>query len=175
MENKYLLDANSFISPYKNYYPFDFAPGFWQQLKVKIDDNTVFIPKAVLDELEAGNDDLTKWAKEIKKENVLCEDKKILEKLSEILNYLNESPLYLPGATEKWDIEKTADPWIIATASVNNLKIVTLEAKNNGLSEKQPSKSPKIPDVAEVFGVKCINLFEFMRENNMMWHKHDTQ
>ena len=39
MIDKYLLDSNVFITPHRLYYPFDFAPGFWDQLaeKLKLD------------------------------------------------------------------------------------------------------------------------------------------
>ncbi|WP_083501206.1 DUF4411 family protein [Selenomonas sp. oral taxon 136] len=30
------MDANSLIRPARAYYPFDFAPSFWQQLRPKI-------------------------------------------------------------------------------------------------------------------------------------------
>ena len=32
----FLIDSNSLITPYKNYYPFDFAPGFWLQIEQSI-------------------------------------------------------------------------------------------------------------------------------------------
>lgn len=37
IKEKYLLDANVFVTPYQNYYPFDFTPGFWNQLSPKLD------------------------------------------------------------------------------------------------------------------------------------------
>ena len=42
MIDKYLLDSNVFITPHRLYYPFDFAPGFWDQLaeKLKLDNVT---------------------------------------------------------------------------------------------------------------------------------------
>ena len=29
----FLIDANSLITPHLTYYPFDFAPGFWEQIE----------------------------------------------------------------------------------------------------------------------------------------------
>ena len=43
MKEKFLLDANTFITPYKNYYPFDFASGFWTQLKPKLKLDSVYV------------------------------------------------------------------------------------------------------------------------------------
>jgi len=32
MEVKYIIDANIFITAHRQIYPFDIAPGFWEQL-----------------------------------------------------------------------------------------------------------------------------------------------
>ena len=31
--DKFILDANIFITPYRSYYPFDLARGFWEQME----------------------------------------------------------------------------------------------------------------------------------------------
>ena len=43
MSKIFLLDSNVFITPYRLYYPFDFAQGFWDQLaeKLKLDNVAV--------------------------------------------------------------------------------------------------------------------------------------
>ena len=33
----FLMDANAFITPYQQYYPFDLAPIFWANLKDRIE------------------------------------------------------------------------------------------------------------------------------------------
>lgn len=63
----------------------------------------------------------------------------------------------------EWSREEVADPWIISSAAINNYTIVTLEVSSGSLSDKNPNKRAKIPDVAKVFGVDTINLFEMMR------------
>jgi Domain of unknown function (DUF4411) len=48
-----------------------------------------------------------------------------------------------------------ADPFVIASAKINNACVVT---------EERPAKnSAKIPNVCEYFGVQCINLESFMQ------------
>jgi len=43
MSKIFLLDSNTFITPYRLYYSFDFAPGYWQQLATSLQlDNVVF-------------------------------------------------------------------------------------------------------------------------------------
>lgn len=35
MRDKYLIDANVFMTAHRQLYPFDLAPGFWKQLVLK--------------------------------------------------------------------------------------------------------------------------------------------
>jgi hypothetical protein len=50
-----------------------------------------------------------------------------------------------------------ADPWVIAHALVNNGIIVTQERR-----EAPSYPKPKIPNVADYFGVKSVDTFEFL-------------
>ena len=57
--------------------------------------------------------------------------------------------------------------WLIAVAMDLNTTIITEETPvGSGLSTKNPSRNAKLPDVAKHFGVKCENLFYFMRQMN---------
>ncbi len=49
VKEKFLLDTNTFITPYKSYYPFDLAPSFWKQLLPKLSSGNV----SVLDIVQA--------------------------------------------------------------------------------------------------------------------------
>ncbi|MFH1002644.1 MAG: DUF4411 family protein, partial [Chloroflexota bacterium] len=51
-----------------------------------------------------------------------------------------------------------ADPWVIAHARALGGRIVTFE-------KPEPySKKPKIPDVAALFDIKCISLWDMLTE-----------
>jgi hypothetical protein len=58
----YLLDANSFIQPAKEYYQFDLAPSFWKALCVHAENGRVVSIDKVKAEIERGKDNLTEWA-----------------------------------------------------------------------------------------------------------------
>ena len=58
----YLLDANVFIQAKNLHYGLDFCPVFWDWLIVNNDKQKVFSIEKVGDEIEAGNDELAKWA-----------------------------------------------------------------------------------------------------------------
>lgn len=59
MVEKFLLDANTFIAPFQNYYPFDFAPGFWKQLEQKLKLDSVYILDVAKNEIMKGEDELS--------------------------------------------------------------------------------------------------------------------
>ena len=60
-QEKFLIDANAFITPHLQYYPFDLAPSFWQQLENPIKDGTIVVLDMVKAEVLQGTDSLRSW------------------------------------------------------------------------------------------------------------------
>lgn len=170
MEEKFLLDANTFITPFQNYYPFDFAPGFWAQLEPKLKLDSVYVLDIAKNEVMRGEDELSEWFGAIPDANIIDRrNASIVTKYSEVLRFLQDSPLYSERALRDWSNVNVADPWLIAAASVLGYTLVTFETSAGTISINNPSGKPKIPDVARKFDVKCVNLFYFMREMNIAW------
>lgn len=160
----YLIDANSLITPHQNYYPFDFAPGFWEQMERLILNGKIAILDLVKKEILQGNDSLTSWMKDLAIGTYIDHrESPIIEIYSAILQHIQHNPCYKSTALAEWASNKVADAWLIAAASVYNLKLVTFETRNKGLNDRNPSKEAKIPDVADAFNVKTETLFELMR------------
>lgn len=170
MEEKFLLDANTFITPFQNYYAFDFAPGFWTQLKTKLKLDSVYILDVARNEVMKGEDELSEWFDAIPDTNIIDRrSSSILAKYGEVLRFLQDSPLYSDKALRNWSDANVADPWLIAAASALGYTLVTFEASAGIISANNPSGRPKIPDIAKIFDVKCENLFYFMRKMNIAW------
>lgn len=170
MEEKFLLDANTFISPFQNYYPFDFAPGFWKQLEQKLILDSVYILDVAKNEIMKGEDALSEWLDEISDVNIIDRrNSSIIEKYGEVLKFLQDSPLYSDKALRNWSDMNVADPWLIAAASALGYTLVTFETSAGSISINNPSGRPKIPDIAKEFDVRCVNLFYFMREMSIAW------
>ena len=161
---KFLIDANSLITPYRNYYPFDLVPSFWEYLQGCFSEGNVAILDLAKDEVIKGNDDLSNWLKSCPVMNV-CNHKKedVLQYYSQVLIHLQTSGYYKETALNDWAREKIADPWLIAAAKAYGYIIVTLETSNPNLSIRNPVKRAKIPDVAAHMGVECRDLLYFMR------------
>lgn len=155
------------ISAYRLYYAFDIAPSFWEKLKNVLRQDNVIILNVVKDEICAGGDDLTKWLKGLEDVHYLNQKREdIIIQYAAVLQYIDESPLYQSIARDNWSVEKIADPWLIAAASVEGGTIVTNENKVSNISN--PAKNPHIPNVAENFGVSCIDIYTFMRKCNIV-------
>ena len=58
----YLLDSNVFIQAKNLHYGMDFCPGFWDWLVQKNKEGQLYSIEKVKDELQAIDDDLSKWA-----------------------------------------------------------------------------------------------------------------
>ena len=163
----FLLDTNSFITPHLNYYPFDFAPGFWEQMEHNINSGRIAILDLVKNEILQGNDRLKEWMADIEIRNLIDRrDNTILALYGSVLQHVQNNPCYKPAALAEWARGTVADPWLIATAAVNGFTLITFEDSNKGLNPRNPSRNAKIPDVAKEFGVKTRNLFYMMRELN---------
>ena len=58
MTEKFLVDANSFIEPYRRYYAFDLIPSYWEALSAKAKTGRVVLLDMVKDEIDKGEDAL---------------------------------------------------------------------------------------------------------------------
>lgn len=161
----FLVDTNSLITPHLTFYPFDFAPGFWEQIERPIKDGRIAILDLVKNELLQGNDSLKDWIADLSiGRYVDHRETEILAQYSLVLQHIQQNPCYKPAALQEWANGRVADAWLIATAAAFNMCLVTFETPNTGLNSRYPSKEAKIPDVANAFGVKTINLFQMNRE-----------
>lgn len=163
-EEKFLIDTNSFIEPYNNYYPFDLAANFWKQLKQHIELGNIVLLDMVKDEINKGEDDLSQWLNGVKiSEEIDHRVPNILSNYGRVLQEIQDNPIYKETALENWSQETVADAWLIATALTNNYTIITFEKGQRIHNSNNVYKNAKIPDVAEDLGVKVADLYYMMR------------
>lgn len=163
---KFLIDSNSFITPYRFYYAFDLVPSYWKELSKHAESSRIMLLDMVKTEINQGKDSLTDWIHENETSFMVCNHKTgaIVSKYQEVMRYVQTCGYYNNKAITEWSKATVADPWLIATAAVNGYTIISDEATAGTLSIKNKSKNPKIPDVAKAFGVKSEPLFYMMRE-----------
>ncbi len=163
VKEKFLLDTNTFITPYKSYYPFDLAPSFWKQLLPKLSSGNVSVLDIVQAEILKGDDELSEYIKSVPNINICSiKNSQIIIKYAEVLNYIQSSGLYTERALREWSRPDVADPWLIATARTYDYTLITFETSAGKITTA--SNKPKIPDIGAKFGIKIENLFYFMRE-----------
>jgi hypothetical protein len=147
----YTIDTSSFIV-LGHYFPSVFQ-SFWIMFNSSVNNNQIISTREVFRELdnENGKDHLRNWVFE-KKYIFRIPSNEELAFVSEIFKVphfqqlLKQKQLLTSGPA--------ADPFIIASAKINNACVVTEE-----LNKKN---SAKIPTVCEHFGIDCINLEELM-------------
>ncbi len=141
MVEKFLIDANSFMTPYRQYYAFDLVPTYWEKISKCTDSGRLILLDMVKAEIDKGKDDLADWLS--KQESfVICNhiSSKIVGKYQEILQYIQSCGLYKEQALQTWADGDVADPWLIAAAAVNDYVIITAEVPSGGLSIKNPNR-----------------------------------
>ena len=159
----YLVDANTFITPFKTYYPFDFAPSFWAFLGDNILNNNIAVLSKVYTEVSKGTDELAKWITGLGLTVIDHRTPAIISNYQEVLTYIQTSTtLYNDRALAEWSDINRADAWLVAASMTNGYILVTFERPNSSLGTSL-SSHPKIPDVAAHFGINCLNLYEMMR------------
>jgi len=167
MENHetFLIDSSALMTPFRFYYAFDLVPMYWRELKKHLSSGRIVMLDVVKDEIDAGKDDLAVWLSEVEGLTVIHKvTEQTVREYQEVMQYVATSGYYKESAFSAWAPNNVADPWLIASAKANGYTLVTQEVKSGGLSKKNPNKSAKIPDVAELLGVKTIGLYDMMRK-----------
>ena len=151
MTGKYCLDTNVLIQAWNTYYSMDLAPKYWDILDGMAKKGSVFCTHEVRREIEKVDDGLTKW---IKGRDHLFRD--ITE---DVQQHVRDVLKAFPRLVDTTKDRSMADPWVIAHALAEGATVVTKE-----MVTPPGSKRIKIPDVCDVFKVRCINDFDFVRE-----------
>lgn len=163
LSKKYLIDANSLIRPARAYYPFDFAPSFWQQLRPKISLDKIAVLDKVRDEILKGTDELSAWISDLPNECILStQEIQIIQMYRDVLSFIQQSDQYSEAALRLWSRENVADPWLISAAKVYGYTLLSFEQSAGRITTR--SNNPKLPDVACHFQVPYTSLFDMMRQ-----------
>ena len=163
--SKYILDTNIFITAKNKLYPFDIFPSFWDQLLQKAKNKDFYLSAEIIEELNAGKDELYDWIEKNKSSFSILpsDDNQLIHCYSEIIQSVFDHTVY--NETAKKEFAEVADSWLIAHAKNSNLTIVTQEIKID-LSCK---RRVKIPNVCADFGIECIDILEFMRKTKFIF------
>jgi len=153
----YLLDADTLISAHRQYYPFDFCPGFWTWLEQKHSQGRVFSADVVYAELQRGDDELSRWAKTMNRQGFFLNagQAHIGPALTRLAQWVS-APNFTQAAVHEF--HASADMVLVAFAKAHGYAVVTAEK-----SEPARKNKVKIPDACNALELQCVNLFDLMR------------
>jgi hypothetical protein len=150
----YLLDANVFMSAKNLHYGLDFCPAFWDWLVHKGNTDTVFSIDKVADEIEAGQDELTDWAKTHGRHLFRRTPSALDARFGQVSNWAT-SQHYTPAAINTF--LQAADFYLIAHALAGNHVMVTHEHPSNSANRI------KIPDACVGLAVQFMTPYQMLR------------
>ncbi len=161
---KYVLDSRLFIIS-RDYYP-DTFPSFWEKMDMMVGNKTISSVQEVYEELErygGKQEHLLIWIKnnkEIFTQPTLEEQQKVRE-----IFEIKEFQQLISKKNQLID-RPSADPFVIAKASVIRGVVVTGELPTKRGDKGKMQGKPKIPDVCTHFSIPCITPQQFMEEQN---------
>ncbi|NLJ70232.1 MAG: DUF4411 family protein [Clostridiaceae bacterium] len=158
MCNKYLLDSNIFITAFRQHYPIDLMPAFWEKMKTDIAPKSIII-SAVYKELKDGQDALFDWICQNENFFTVLGDPplEVIESFKIIINYVEKNKQYNRAAKDVF--AKVADPWLCAYGMTFDYCIVTYE-----IYEPRSKKKIQIPNICKEFNIKYLDMIDFLRE-----------
>lgn len=153
----YLLDANVFIQAKNAHYAFDFCPAFWDWIDQAHRNGRVFSIQKVKDELLAGKDELTEWAKSRPEEFFLAPDQFSVRSLQSAANWATSlSSHYTSSAISTF--LSSADFYLVSQAHEKGFTVVTHE-----MFEPNAKRVVKIPNACKGMDVPFLSLSSLLR------------
>ncbi len=150
----YLLDANVFIQAKNLHYGLDFCPAFWDWLVEQNISGQVFSIDKVADEIEAGSDELTDWARNNGQGLFRATDTQVAAQFSRVSQWV-ATQHYEAAAISTF--MQVADYYLIAHALAAAHVVVTHELPSNS------PKRIKIPNVCSGLNVRFMTPYEMLR------------
>ena len=122
----YCIDTSCLIAAWDERYPIDSFPNFWRLIDGSIHAGKIVAPQAVHDETEKKSKDLHDWLAD-RKRMFLESDEPTQREVKAIL-------ARHPRLVAEKKLRFAADPFIIATARLQGLTIVTEERPTGSMS-----------------------------------------
>lgn len=156
----YLVDTNFFIQAWRDLYPPDVLPSFWEKVSQLGHQNQLISIDKVKAELYRMEDDLKKWSVDHLPHTFFRDTSTAQQTYASVVQWAqSRSGHYKPTAIADFLDVDAADAWLVAYAAEHGLPIVTYEK-----SAPEARKRIKIPDVAREFNVRTLTTIEMLRE-----------
>lgn len=150
----YSVDTSALIDAANKYYARDIAPGFWVAFERLVAEQKIQASEYVIIEMERKSDELKVWCRQHKSdiESVATNEIQV-----EYQRLLARYPNFGVGGA----LKNGADPWVVATAKINHLTVITHEKQTNNMN------GPKIPDVCKAERIPFVSIWDLLRHEGI--------
>ncbi len=152
---KYCFDANIFFSFWVDTrrFPLEHYQPLWDMINTKIEGRLVTSTEEVYREIKEHNDaTFQKWLASHKDYLYVKDDDKVIVMATQIINEHPEIYFQKP--------KNGADPFIVATAKVYKMTVVTEEIPATA-NELKGGKCPTVPNLCDFYDVPHVNILGF--------------
>ena len=146
----YCVDTSGWLDGWQRNYPPDVFPTLWTKVEEVVAGGEVFSSEEVYVELQKKDDEIHDWI-QARKEMLVP----LTEEIQTIASHLL---LEFPRLVDTLRNRSKADPFVIATAIDRKATVVTGEPVTGNMNK------PRVPDVCNVKGVRCITFLQMIRE-----------
>ncbi len=145
---RYGIDTSSLVEGFRDRFPYEIIPTFWNRdLPNLVASGDLRATEEVLVEVRAQDDELLAFLEDL--DDLFVEvDGRIQHEVRAILH---DHPRLIHAG------RSGADPFVTALAKMNSCTVVCEEGRGK-------KSIPRIPDVCEALGIRCIRLVELVRE-----------
>lgn len=155
MSDHYSIDTNVVVTLNRDQPP-DIYASVWQALEELIPEGRCLMVREAYEELLHVDDECAPWAK--------AQRGLVQETTESELAVVNQITTDHPGWVQ--ESKNAADPFVIAQAVERELVVVTLERRKGPGTEDH---NLKIPNVADEWGVDCIDFKELARREGWVF------
>lgn len=161
---RYLPDADVLIAAYRDRYPPDLFPGFWDCLSHHLATRHLLIIDRISEEIIYPTV-LSQWVEQSTNNYFpTTATQPVINAYRELMDWVQENSQFTPVARENF--ARGADGWLAAYAMVHGAVVVTNEVSAPDAKRKVP-----LPDLCNQFQIPSMNTIAMLREiaANFTW------
>ena len=156
LSTRYSLDANIFIAAWRDHYPIDLYPGFWDCLRRFGQEKILLSIDRVHDEIDSPSG-LVDWLKYYWRDSfALTTEPHTASMFSQMQTWVQANGQFLPAA--RHEFASAADGWLAAYAKVHGTVVVTNEVFDANVKRRVP-----LPNLCKQFDVAYCNTIDMLR------------
>ena len=159
-----MLDANVIIASWRDHYPIEIFPGFWECLSQESRSGKLRIIDRVRRDEILSPDALLGWLDEHWNGRFSStRERSVVDCFREMQRWVRENPQFSEAAEDEF--ARNADGWIAAFCKVNHVVLVTNEVFDANAKGRVP-----LPNLCKQFEIRYVNTIGMLRSLNVKFN-----